>query len=421
MNTTKSIYSGKDKAFPRELNNLQKERIHPDSKKLIIAFHNHLYSQNIGQLRIAKLSAQLRNICRWIEQGCKHNIGLPHLTKTHATDVIAYINRINRADNTKADYRRCIKQFYRWYQEEDPRLDSTIKEKRQEAKKLYKYLEKDVRIGYKLPQADPNTILTEQDIQTVIELGARTPREKAIISTLHETGLRSGEFLTLKIGDLNHKENHTEVHVPDGKTGRRVVYIVKSLPYLLNYLQCHPHKNNNNAPLWVAEAHCNAGQALSHKACTDLVNNAFTRAKVRKRHNLHWFRHSRASLLAPEVTEAVLCKIMGWTIGSRQVKTYAHLSVKQIEHAILSLHGYAKKEEKTSEPVRCGCGMLNQDEARYCMRCSKPLNVSTAVQDAELVNSEVNKTVQFLMEIAKNPALLAQFETFKKLAKKERL
>ena len=45
-------------------------------------------------------------------------------------------------------------------------------------------------------------MLTREDIQTLIEAGERS-REKAIISFMWETGVRTGELLNIKLGDIS--------------------------------------------------------------------------------------------------------------------------------------------------------------------------------------------------------------------------
>ena len=48
------------------------------------------------------------------------------------------------------------------------------------------------------------------------------------------------------------------------------------------------------------------------------------------------------ALLAPKITESLLCKYMGWRIGSNQVRVYVHLCTKELEDAILQMNGIKK-------------------------------------------------------------------------------
>lgn len=402
-----NIYPNREKSFEKELKLLEKADISLRNKELITKFHDYLFSTGSGILRVSKLSSQLRRIC------AKLHVNLDEVGKKEIMEVIAIYNKDSRYSlATKSDYRRTIKQFFKWYKDEDANLEDDSKEIRHNRKKFYKFLEKEVSIAYRRNQADPKTIITDDDSDIAVSKGSRTFREKAFISMLHETGCRAGEFLNIAIGDIKIKENHAEITV-DGKTGKRTIFLVKSLPYLLRYLEVHPYKNNNLSYLWLSVAQHNTNEPLLHKGAQKLVDRCFERSAIKKKHNLHWFRHSRATILAPKLTEAILCKCMGWVLGSRQIKTYCHLSVKQLESVILAINGVKPKEEKINQVIKCICGALNNPNERYCFKCCKPLKVETIIQDKELINSEINKTVQFMMKMAKNPDMMKAFEEFK--------
>ena len=403
-----NIYPGREKSYEIEMERLEKAKLSARNKELIVKFHNCLFSKGSGAIRVAKLSAQLRRMCPKISKN------LDRLTKSDLAELTALYSRdTSLADNTKADYRRTLKQFYRWFKDEDLRLRSQNADERDGADKFYRFIEKDLKTGYKQLQADPNTIISDEDCNIVVENGCRTPREKAFIAMLHETGCRIGEFENIHVGDIVVKDDCAEI-VVDGKTGKRPVFCVKSLPHLLRYIEVHPYKKNSRSWLWLSEAQNNRNEPLLYTGAQKLVNRCFERADVSKKHNLHWFRHSRATLMAAaNVNESIMRKYFGWSPGSDQVKSYLHLSVKQLKDAILSMHGRKPKEEEISEPIKCICGSLNEPSERYCHKCFKPLKMETVVQDKELMHSEINKTVQFMMEMAKNPEMMKAFEEFK--------
>jgi len=403
------IYSNRAKCFELELKRIEEANISHRNKELITQFHNYMFSKNCGPLRVVKLSSQLRRICPKLQKN------LDKLNRLDLTGLISlYKQDISLSDATKSDYKRVLKQFFKWFKEEDPRVDSKNDNIRYEANKFYKFIETEVSTGYKLKQADPNTIISDDDCMQLLEFGCRTVREKAFVSLLHESGCRIGEFLNIKIGDIEVKESHAEIRV-NGKTGMRIIFIAKSIPHLLRHLDVHPYKENKQSYLWLSEAQHNRYEPIKHRGSQKLIDKCFERAKLEKKHNLHWFRHSRSTILAPKLTESMLCKYMGWSIGSRQVRTYSHLSVKQLEDVMLTLNGIKSKEDEIDKPVKCICGTLINQKERYCYKCFKPLKVETVIQDQEIVNSEINKTVQFMMEMTKNPELLKKFSEFKKI------
>ena len=402
------IYPGRNKSLEREQKRLKESKISKRNKELITDFQNYLLSTgNAHDLRAAKLTCQLRLICSNL------NKDLDNLTKMDAVVLMAMYNKnINLRDATKADYRRVFKQFFlSWFMDQDERLDSEDKKVVSETEKLYKYLKEEVKTSCARTKIDAKTIITNEDCQEVVDNGCRTSKEKAFISLLHETGARAGEFLNITKADITIKENHAEIDI-DGKTGPRTIFLVSSLRHLLRWLEVHPIKEDDSY-LWVSQANNSLNQPLKHRAAQKLIDKCFKRAGVNKRHNLHWFRHSRASILAPKVTSQILCKVMGWYLDTKQVAVYCHLSKKAIGDIILEVNGIKSKEDEIEKPIKCICGALNNPKERYCFKCQRPLKVETVIQDQVLINSEVNKTIKFFMEMAKNPEMMQKFEKFK--------
>jgi len=395
-----------------ELVRLEQSKISPRNKELIHKFRNYLATTTSKGLRVSKLSSQIRRVCMYLEKD------LDITNKEDIQKIILYYNDIETySDATKSDYRRAIKQFYKWFEDEDDRLESDNKEIRLEAVRMYKFLKKDVKTGYKIRKADPKTILTDEDIDYILEHGCRNIREKAIVKFLHETGCRVGELLNLHVGDLDfNNESHAMVRL-DGKTGERHIAIVTSAPLLIRYLENHPFRKDSLSFLWISENRRCLNQPLMYNGVVGIVDDCFKRAGMgSKIHNLHWFRHSRGTLLAPHLTEAILCKYMGWEIGSKQVRVYTHLRKKQVTDAILQMKGIKAntQEEYKDTPKKCVCDTINEATAQYCYKCGKPLSLEVAIKNKEVVDEEINKTMQLFMEIAKNPELMKKFEEFKK-------
>ena len=78
-----------------------------------------------------------------------------------------------------------------------------------------------------------------------------------------------------------------------------------------------------------------------------MLREVAQKAGIDKPINPHHFRHPRATDLAKKLTEAQLCQYMGWIQSSKEAATYVHLSGRDMDKAILTLHGLA--EEETEE------------------------------------------------------------------------
>ncbi|MBV6343490.1 site-specific integrase, partial [Candidatus Magnetobacterium casensis] len=168
--------------------------------------------------------------------------------------------------------------------------------------------------------------------------------------------------------------------------------------------------------LWVSEANSNRNEPLIRIGAEKLIHRCFERAGLKHlRHNPHWFRHSRASILSSKLPEVILCRYMGWTLGSQQVKTYCHLRTEQVENAILEMNGVAvqKETQKFKQPV-CSCGTTNTLGSRYCYKCGNPLSVDILITDQEIVRKETNDRLKLYAEIMADPIRRAEFEAYKK-------
>lgn len=396
------IYPGRDKWYGKEVERLNKSPLSKKNIDLILSWHDHLFATGSGQIRVGKLSSQIRKIAFWVKKD---------LNSLNKKDMEVLLGKINLAkewtEATKADYRRCIKQFYQWFKEEDARiLNGDI-----ETIKFYTYIEKQIKICYKERSYDYSEVINDKDIQQVLDIGCLNIKEKTFLAVLHESGLRAGEMLNLQLRDVEFKESNVVLKV-DGKTGIRRVPLVFSMGYIARWLDEHPDKDNRESYLWLGNNVKFMNQPMRHVGAQKLINRCFKRANLQKKHNLHWFRHSRATINASFMTEVILCKFFGWVLGSKQVRRYVHSNVQQVEDSVLKVHGLQKNEEKDERVKQCFCGMVNGLDSRYCHRCGKPLNVNILLEDENKKKLAINEAFEFFEKMSKSSAIMEQFNQF---------
>lgn len=429
--TTKlDLYPYKHQDYARELAAVQVDaHLSSRNKELLLKYHNYKFARGNSEITVYKRSYQLRAAIRWLKTALFIERDLDVLTKEDLESIIAYINRLpNMTLTTKGDYRRSIKEFYNWFKRSDARLEAPDVKDRMNAKGAYEFLQKDVQGEAEKEEANPSNIITEDDVILVLNYGCKNAKEMAFISLLHETGARAGEFLNLRINSLQFQKDWLEVAIPDGKTGRRQVCVVRSIPYLRNYLQQHQTKHDSGSFLWLSDASNGLRKPILHMGAQKLVRRCWARTiealkmqgrlqeselLSQKRHNLHWFRHSRATILAPKVTESVLCKHMGWVLGSDMTKVYVHLCTKDMRNVMLAVYGIKQEEDAKPKNVRCMCGTHNEVSNRYCMTCYRPLSLEIVEQDKDAVNQQMQERLAELIKIAQDPELFAKFTAFK--------
>jgi len=155
-------------------------------------------------------------------------------------------------------------------------------------------------------------------------------------------------------------------------------------------------RNDVNAFLFCNLSENILGRSLTYADVYSIIRQATKRAGIKKRIHPHLFRHTRATILASKVTEAPLEAQMGWVHGSKQTRTYVHLSLRDQDNAILKAYGIKVPENETiqeDKPKECPrCHTLNPSDAQYCRNCWMPFDVKIALDMEE----KERKTIEAL-------------------------
>jgi len=302
--------------------------------------------------------------------------------------------------------REDVEGFFKWLKENGYR-DGTISSMAAKLKRFYKWLLGDD--DHYPPQVSwlkansvknklPREILSVEEIKAMAN-AADNIRDKALVLVLYESGLRAGEFLDLRIRDIEVDEYGAVLHV-SGKTGDRRVRIISSAPALLEWINHHPKKDDPDARVF---GRYGDNRRMSYTALRNLLIRLAKKAGVRKNVHPHLFRHSRATHLARYLTESQLSKFFGWVQGSRMPQIYIHLSGRDLDPALLKLAGLEAEAEKVKQPEftlqRCPrCGELNPPNEKTCRRCGNPLQglPSTLLQSSDEKVKKLEKRIEKL-------------------------
>lgn len=209
---------------------------------------------------------------------------------------------------------------------------------------------------------------------------AQSPRDKALIHVLYESGCRVGEIAGLKIKHVSF-DTYGALLIVNGKTGMRRVRLVASIHHLSTWLEHHPWRKDPDAPLWPL-AQRKYGLGMSYASITRQIRKAARRAGVTKAINPHNFRHSRATHLAKAgLNEAQLEAHLGWVPGTKMSGVYVHLAGKDVDEAILRTYGLAPKPEQETFQICPRCKHPNPVTLRFCGECGMPLSINAAVAE----------------------------------------
>ncbi|MDI6917876.1 MAG: DUF3435 domain-containing protein, partial [Thermoplasmatales archaeon] len=339
----------------------ESKEISPHNKKKILDFQKHCIANGIGPARVLRYLNDLPKLAKML------NKNFEDVTKNDIETVLCTIEKTDYAPRTKLDFKVTLKKFYKWINggEEYPKCIKWIK------------------TGDKLNNNKlPDELLTEEEVKKMIS-HCRYSRDRALISICWESGCRVGELLTMQIKNVAFEDTITRI-VVQGKTGMRRIPLIDSTPYLAEWIENHPFKDKPNVPLWVGIGNIGRNKPLDYAAFRKMLKVVAEKAGIKKKVNPHNFRHSRATLLSKNITEAQMNQYFGWVQGSDIPATYVHLSGRDVDDAILKLRGLKPSdEEKTKEtlaPKKCSrCGFINKATGKFCTRCGVVLDLQTAL------------------------------------------
>ena len=353
------------KRYEYALKRLSKSSIVDENKEHIERFAKSCLAEGIGKLRVVKYIYTLIKVAEIL------NKDFMKASKEDIEQVVYEIESRDFSEWTKHDYRITIKKFYKWLKgdgEEYPPEVKWIKSKRNGK-------------NHKLPEE----LITLDEVKALVE-AAENPRDKAMFLTLYESGARVGELLNMKIKHVQF-DKYGALIMLNGKTGMRRIRLIASVPAISAWLNAHPFKKDPEAWLWCSLATNYYGKRLSYALFDRILKRTVKKAGIKKKIHSHLFRHSRATELAKNLTEAQLCQVMGWVQGSKQAATYVHLSQRDTDKAILSMYGLLEKEEKEKGrlvAIKCPrCGHDNYPGARFCYYCGMALDVKAAMEAEE--------------------------------------
>jgi len=269
---------------------------------------------------------------------------------------------------TKSDFKKILKFFYRWL------ADGSIEG---DYPNLVRWIKTRTK---KSSSKTPEEILLKQEIEQMADQ-CSNPRNRALILILYESGCRISELLNTRIKDVNFDQFGCYMMV-SGKTGWRRVRIIDYSKDLLNWLDSHPFKNNHESFVWINLENPNPETRITPFSVNILLKSMAKKCNIVKPVHAHAFRHARATCLAKQLPEAVMKQMFGWTNDSRMASIYFHLSGKDVDEALLKLHGIKTeeiKEEKTGMRICKVCGTNNSILSHFCKKCNLPLDSSLII------------------------------------------
>jgi ribosomal protein L40E len=224
----------------------------------------------------------------------------------------------------------------------------------------------------------------------------------------------------MKIKDINFDQFGCYILV-SGKTGWRRIRLIDYSKDLLNWLDIHTFKNNPEAYVWINLETLKG--VITPNAVSKMLKISAKKCNITKPIHPHAFRHARATNLAKQLPEAVMKKFFGWTNDSNMASVYYHLSGKDVDDALLKLHGI--KEEEIKEEKNVGmkicqrCGESNSILSHFCRKCNTPLDLKVMLEFDSKRKEFDNFVKDFLLVLAERDKSVK--EIFRQMVKERGL
>ena len=184
---------------------------------------------------------------------------------------------------------------------------------------------------------------------------------------MFEGAFRPGELLNLRVGGIEFKDNYVLVSTV-GKTGKKRVPLVYSFKPLLEWLAKHPQKDEPKSYLWYS--HSSKQKRTSYRYLQEILKSCANEAGIKKRVWNYLIRHTQLTLLAKKLSDQTLCVFGNWSKGSKMLARYVHLSGKDVENALLELHGIKPQSKDDTSITFKDCPRCANQNIPDSLRCS---------------------------------------------------
>lgn len=361
------------------LRSLNQAQTSSRNKELIIKFKDYCLLNGLTKARVIKYTYYLIKISEWL------GTDFESATLPDIESLVSMIQSSPYVEFSKMELRLTVRKFYKWLRgtEDYPPEVKWISIKCKNRGKIIL----------------PEELLTQEDIKKMSD-AAKSIRDRAFVNVLYETGCRIEEILTTRIRNFQPDQYGARLRV-NGKTGPRSIRIICSVPYLTEWLNRHPFKDDPDAFIWLT----NQNNLLSYNGASYILKRLAARVGVKKRVNPHSFRHARSTYLANHLTEAQMKEYLGWVQSSKMASIYVHLSGRDVDNALLKMHGI-QIEDKPHEkdilgPKQCiRCNTSNPASNKFCSLCGLPLDKKAGDEliKQSLTRSQADTTLDRMLE-----------------------
>lgn len=165
-------------------------------------------------------------------------------------------------------------------------------------------------------------VISLEEVSQIIS-NTNNIKHKCIISLLYSAGLRRGELLNLKLGDIDSKRMVINVHKGKGGKDRITILSESVLKILRFYFKVWRPKT------YLFEGM--KGRQYSASSISKILSNACIKANIRKKVTPHMLRHSFATHLLESGTDIRFIQSLLGHSSSKTTEIYTQVAINHIK------------------------------------------------------------------------------------------
>lgn len=174
------------------------------------------------------------------------------------------------------------------------------------------------RREHKLPN-----VLSKEEVAALLSASVNQ-KHRTMLSLIYACGLRRGELLNLKAGDIDSKRGMLTIRNAKGRKDRLVPISQKVIEMLRTYYKAYRPK------VWLFEGQ-KPGEQYSATSLQEVFRAAVKKAVIRKPATMHWLRHSYATHLLESGTDIRFIQELLGHKSSKTTEIYTHVSEKSLK------------------------------------------------------------------------------------------
>lgn len=319
--------------------------------------------------------------------------GISNFANIDREEILSYLNSLRKTDKmhswigTYNLHLVVLIRFFKWLY--NPNLEVKQRPKPEVVQNIPQLKRKEVSI-YK-----PSDLWSIEDDAVFLKYCPNI-RDRCYHAISRDLSARPHEILDLLIRDMVFKRAGTKQYAEvlvNGKTGTRHLPIIDSLPYVKDWLDQHPRRNDPNAYFICSLDRKNYAKQMSlrglqgvYKRYKDNYYLPISRDStipnedrqrisglLKKPWNPYIRRHSSLTAKSKFLHGLVFNQHAGWTPKSQMNLKYVHYFGNESSESILQEYGILPKDNEEKDALRpkyCpNCNEPNRLDQKFCVKC----------------------------------------------------